>query len=128
MQGTRCECLIYHRLPQLLVVIKEVVSLTSSQTLPILSRNGYDKPGDPPLPCGRDVNVAEELLGERIVQAAVKNHGARATVLRIGQVVGDTKVGVWKDTEAFPLIIRSAVTMSILPNIDMTCQWLPVDT
>ena len=72
--------------------------------------------------------AASKLVGERIVQAAVENHGARATVLRIGQVVGDTKVGVWKDTEAFPLIIRSAVTMGILPKIDMTCQWLPVDT
>ena len=72
--------------------------------------------------------AASKLVGERIVQAAVENHGARATVLRIGQVVSDTKVGVWKDTEAFPLIIRSAVTMGILPKIDMTCQWLPVDT
>ena len=72
--------------------------------------------------------AASKLVGERIVQAAVENHGARATVLRIGQVVGDTKVGVWKDTEAFPLIIRSAVTMGTLPKIDMTCQWLPVDT
>ena len=72
--------------------------------------------------------AASKLVGERIVQAAVKDNGARATVLRIGQVVGDTKVGVWKDTEAFPLVIRSAVTMGILPKIDMTCQWLPVDT
>ena len=72
--------------------------------------------------------AASKLVGERIVQAAVDSHGARATVLRIGQVVGDTKAGIWKDTEAFPLIIRSAVTMNILPKIDMTCQWLPVDT
>ena len=72
--------------------------------------------------------AASKLIGERIVQAAVENHGARATVLRFGQVVGDTKVGVWKDTEAFPLVIRSAVTMGMLPKIDMTCQWLPVDT
>ena len=72
--------------------------------------------------------AASKLVGERIVQAAVDSHGARATVLRIGQVVGDTKKGVWKDTEAFPLMIRSAVTMNILPKIDMTCQWLPVDT
>lgn len=49
-------------------------------------------------------------------------------MLRIGQVVGDTEAGVWNDTEAFPLIIRSAVTMGVLPNMDMTCRWLPVDT
>ena len=60
MQETRCECLIYDELPQLLVVIKEVVSLASSQTLPILSRDDYDKPGNPPLPFEREVDVAEE--------------------------------------------------------------------
>ena len=49
-------------------------------------------------------------------------------MLRIGQVVGDTEAGVWNDTEAFPLIIRSAVTMGVLPDMDMTCRWLPVDT
>lgn len=49
-------------------------------------------------------------------------------MLRIGQVVGDTVAGVWNDTEAFPLIIRSAVTMGVLPEMDMTCRWLPVDT
>ena len=72
--------------------------------------------------------AASKLVGERIVQAAVENHGARATILRIGQVIGDTKAGVWNDTEAFPLIIRSAFTMGVMPEMDMTCQWLPVDT
>ncbi len=48
--------------------------------------------------------------------------------MRIGQVVGDTKAGVWNETEAFPLIIRSAVTMGVLPEIEMVCQWLPIDT
>lgn len=60
MKETRCECLIYDELPQLSVVIKEVVSLTSSQVLPILSRNDYDKPGNSPLPFERDIDMAEE--------------------------------------------------------------------
>ena len=71
---------------------------------------------------------ASKLVGERIVQAAVEKYGAKATILRIGQAVGDTKAGTWNDTEAFPLIIRSAVTMGILPEIEMACKWLPVDT
>ena len=60
MRETRCECLIYHELPQLLIVVKEVVSLTSSQILPILPRDDYDRPGNPPLPFVRDIDVAEE--------------------------------------------------------------------
>lgn len=69
-----------------------------------------------------------KLVSEHIVQAAVENAGVNATILRIGQVVGDTKTGVWNDSEAFPLIIRSAVSMGILPELSSTCEWLPVDT
>ena len=72
--------------------------------------------------------AASKLVGERIVQAAVESYRAHATILRIGQVVGDTKAGVWNETEAFPLIVRSALTMGVLPEIDMVCQWLPIDT
>ena len=69
-----------------------------------------------------------KLVSEHIVQKAVEDAGADATILRIGQVVGDTKSGIWNDSEAFPLIIRSAVTMGILPSLSSTCEWLPVDT
>ena len=69
-----------------------------------------------------------KLVSEHIVQKAVEDAGADATILRVGQVVGDTKQGLWNDTEAFPLIIRSAVTMSILPELSSNCEWLPVDT
>lgn len=69
-----------------------------------------------------------KFVGERIVQAAVEKRGADATILRIGQVVGDTEWGVWNDSEAFPLIIRSALTMGILPELDVSCEWLPLDT
>ena len=69
-----------------------------------------------------------KLVSERIVQVAVEEAGANATILRIGQVVGDTKLGWWNDNEAFPLMIRSALTMGLLPELDLACEWLPVDT
>ena len=69
-----------------------------------------------------------KLVSEHIVEAAVKSAGLRATILRIGQVVGDTALGLWNDSEAIPLIIRSALTMRSLPELRMMCQWLPVDT
>ena len=47
--------------------------------------------------------------------------------LRIGQIVGDGKMGLWNDTEAVPLIIRSALTLKVLPALDETESWLPVD-
>ena len=37
-------------------------------------------------------------------------------------------MGLWNDTEAIPLIIRSALTLKVLPALDEAESWLPVDT
>lgn len=60
MQETHCECLVYHESAQLLAVTNEAASLMSLQTLPILSRHGYDTPEDAAPPFEREVDVAEE--------------------------------------------------------------------
>ena len=62
-----------------------------------------------------------KLVGEYIVQTAVEDFGAIACNLRIGQVVGDTKLGLWNENEAPPLMIRSALTLGKLPALDMVC-------
>ncbi|KAJ5384112.1 hypothetical protein N7517_002023 [Penicillium concentricum] len=67
-----------------------------------------------------------KLVGERIVSNA-RRSGARAYSLRIGQVSGHSKKGLWNDTEALPLMIRSALTLGALPELSQTCSWLPVD-
>ncbi|KAI9042662.1 acetyl-CoA synthetase-like protein [Aspergillus affinis] len=67
-----------------------------------------------------------KLVGEHIVRNAARR-GARSYVLRIGQVVGDTVQGVWNEGESIPLMIRSAKTMKILPDLKEKCSWLPVD-
>lgn len=67
-----------------------------------------------------------KLIGEHIVSVA-RATGARAFSLRIGQVSGHSKKGLWNDSEALPLLIRSALTLKALPEMDQTCSWLPVD-
>ncbi|KAJ5399462.1 hypothetical protein N7465_009951, partial [Penicillium sp. CMV-2018d] len=67
-----------------------------------------------------------KLIGERIVSNA-RRSGARAYSLRIGQVSGHSKKGLWNDSEALPLMIRSALTLGALPELSQTCSWLPVD-
>ena len=69
-----------------------------------------------------------KLVGERIVRTAARDAGALIRILRIGQIVGDRKTGLWNDTEAIPLIIRSALTLKSLPDLDEAESWLPVDT
>ena len=69
-----------------------------------------------------------KLVSEHIVRNAALKAGAKSRILRIGQIVGDGKMGLWSDTEAIPLIIRSALTLGVLPALDETQSWLPVDT
>jgi thioester reductase-like protein len=67
-----------------------------------------------------------KLVGEHIVSVA-RRAGGRCYSLRIGQVSGHSKKGLWNDTEAIPLMIRSALTLKALPDLDQICSWLPVD-
>ena len=69
-----------------------------------------------------------KFVAEKIVQKAVENVGAHATILRIGQVVGDTLHGIWKDNDAIPTMVQSSLTTLTLPAMDERCAWLPVDT
>ncbi|TKA82019.1 hypothetical protein B0A55_01723 [Friedmanniomyces simplex] len=68
-----------------------------------------------------------KLVAEHIAVAAAKATGMEARVLRIGQLCGDTKAGIWNDTEAIPLMIRSALTVGALPALEERPSWLPVD-
>ena len=68
-----------------------------------------------------------KLVSEHIIRNAARDAGALTRTLRVGQIVGDGKMGLWNDTEAIPLIIRSALTLKVLPALDETESWLPVD-
>ncbi|KAK5209187.1 hypothetical protein LTR47_004896 [Exophiala xenobiotica] len=68
-----------------------------------------------------------KLVAEYMIQRAMESFGAWTSILRIGQIVGDTKSGLWNETEAAPLMIRSALTLGCLPVLDMKCSWIPVD-
>lgn len=85
-----------------------------------------------PMGYGQSKWVAEEILAA----AASGNHGLGSVrVARLGQVVGDTKLGRWKASEAYPAIAQSALTVGALPLIEVASDglvhdehfWLPVD-
>ncbi|KAL1847941.1 putative NRPS-like protein biosynthetic cluster [Paecilomyces lecythidis] len=76
----------------------------------------------------QDMGYAQsKLVAENICIKAAEQTGIRGRVLRIGQVIGDTQHGIWNTTEAIPLILQSATTISALPRIDESPFWLPVD-
>jgi thioester reductase-like protein len=67
-----------------------------------------------------------KLVAERLCQHA-HQAGLDARVLRVGQIVGDTRHGAWNATEAIPLMIRSAISIGALPALNDTLTWLPID-
>lgn len=68
-----------------------------------------------------------KFVTEHITANANKNAGANSRVLRVGQLIGDTKAGEWNTTEGIPLMIQTAVTLGALPALDEEMSWLPVD-
>ncbi|KAL8954438.1 MAG: hypothetical protein Q9193_007246, partial [Seirophora villosa] len=70
-----------------------------------------------------------KFVGEYIVCRAASEGGANACVLRIGQVVGDTREGIWNDQEFVPMMIRTGPENVVEEEEeDAPCSWLPVDT
>jgi thioester reductase-like protein len=59
-----------------------------------------------------------KYVAEQIVHRAAKDAGVDARVLRIGQLVGDSKIGEWNTTEGIPLMIQTAITLGALPKLD----------
>ncbi|KAI9811967.1 MAG: hypothetical protein M1826_003001 [Phylliscum demangeonii] len=68
--------------------------------------------------------VAENIC-ER-AHETTKLHG-RIGILRIGQLCGDTKRGIWNMSEAWPLMLSSVQVTGALPRLDEPLSWLPVD-
>ncbi|KAH7139904.1 hypothetical protein B0J13DRAFT_478253 [Dactylonectria estremocensis] len=68
-----------------------------------------------------------KYVAEHITRNAMKEYGAAARVLRIGQLAGDTETGAWNTTEGIPLMIQTAVTVGALPALNEEMSWLPVD-
>jgi thioester reductase-like protein len=91
----------------------------------VSSVGGTPRPGMVPEGPVRDISHVQgtgyarsKYVAERIVCNAAKDVGANARVLRIGQLVGDSKVGEWNTTEGIPLMIQTAITLGALPMLD----------
>ena len=68
-------------------------------------------------------------MAERICERA---HDAtrlrdKISVLRIGQLCGDTENGIWNASEAWPIMLSSVNVTVCLPDLNETLDWLPVD-
>jgi thioester reductase-like protein len=94
----------------------------------------------PPLQEGVGVPIMgygrSKLVGEHICGICSRKTGLKTRILRVGQIIGDIRSGVWSTLEAWPLTMRSALSIGALPSAgqhgekgdeDEICRWLPVD-
>ncbi|KAK7060800.1 hypothetical protein VNI00_000533 [Paramarasmius palmivorus] len=85
-----------------------------------------DYPSDPSTAAGTGYAQGKWVV-EKLCERAAQDRNLKVGVFRIGQMVGDTINGVWNETEAWPLLFKSANTVGALPVLDEHPQWLPVD-
>lgn len=68
--------------------------------------------------------VCEHILGKTLHQYRNRFH---PTVVRIAQISGSTSNGYWNPTEYMPFLIKSSQVLQLLPQLDGTLSWYPVD-
>ena len=70
--------------------------------------------------------VAEAICEQAHINSKLNG---RLSVIRIGQLCGDTQSGVWNITEAWPLMLSTLKITGSLPALEgEKLAWLPVDT
>ncbi|KAK1248838.1 hypothetical protein MKX08_007058 [Trichoderma sp. CBMAI-0020] len=66
---------------------------------------------------------------ERLLDETLHKHPDRFRTMaaRIGQIAGSTSSGYWNTVEHFCFLVKSAQTLSAVPDFDGVLSWCPVD-
>ena len=115
-----------HTTPPRFVFCSSTASvLGPHRTSPIPERISHDPLSASPLGYSRSKWVAESVCEQAHLHTRLKDH---ISVLRIGQLCGDTESGIWNVTEAWPLMLSSVQATGSLPQLPgERLNWLPVD-
>lgn len=80
---------------------------------------------------GQSKWVAEQICASAATSAPRGWYRGPVRILRVAQVSGDTSHGIWNPAEAIPALVRSALTIGVLPRMEApqrnTLCWLPSD-
>lgn len=91
---------------------------------PIPERISHEPLSASPLGYSRSKWVAERICEQAHINTRLRD---RISILRIGQLCGDTKSGIWNVTEAWPIMLSSIGVINCLPDLKEFLDWLPVD-
>ncbi|KAL4890076.1 hypothetical protein BDV59DRAFT_99330 [Aspergillus ambiguus] len=86
------------------------------------------KISDPSVPAEMGYARAKWVC-EQILNEVARTHGdlLRPSVVRLGQLTGDTHSGIWNSNEHFPTILKASQLVGALPELDGTFSWIPID-
>lgn len=78
-----------------------------------------------PLGYSRSKWVAEHICAAADSRTILRG---RIAIIRVGQLAGDSKSGVWNTKEAWPMMLSTASIIKCLPDLETeSLDWLPVD-
>ncbi|KAG6840183.1 putative secondary metabolism biosynthetic enzyme [Blastosporella zonata] len=66
--------------------------------------------------------------GKYVTERILAKSGLHATSFRIGQISGGKPKGAWAITDWVPILVKSSVTIGLLPGIEGLISWIPMDT
>ncbi|CAD6448525.1 cfa1e60f-4cd0-4bb5-a63d-777f45a35f64 [Sclerotinia trifoliorum] len=82
-----------------------------------------------PLHAGSLGYAKSKWVAEAICSLACQKTRANISIVRIGQLCGNTVNGIWNEKEAWPLMLSAGVPgcLNSLPELPMRLSWLPLD-
>ncbi|RDW87990.1 hypothetical protein BP6252_00022 [Coleophoma cylindrospora] len=86
--------------------------------------------GDDPRSASGTGYAQSKYVVERVTQHYASVTGMPVRLLRVGQLCGHSRLGVWTETEMWPIMIATGLDyMNAMPLFDEshTVNWLPVD-
>ncbi|KAI0313071.1 acetyl-CoA synthetase-like protein [Amylostereum chailletii] len=83
-------------------------------------------PHDPQVAVGTGYGESK-WVAEQLLLKAREVASLRATVVRVGQLSGDTQMGGWNKKEWVPALVSLGIFLGALPSKPDTLTWLPVD-
>ncbi|KAG6852620.1 putative secondary metabolism biosynthetic enzyme [Blastosporella zonata] len=65
---------------------------------------------------------------KHVCERILLKSGLQSLSLRLGQISGGRPKGVWPTTEWLPILVKSSVSLGLLPDTPGTASWLGADT
>ncbi|KAI0370655.1 acetyl-CoA synthetase-like protein [Pilatotrama ljubarskyi] len=78
---------------------------------------------DPASPFGTGYSESKWVT-EHVLQNVAEKTGVHTVVMRLGQVTGN-RVGYWNEKEWFPAVVKSALFIGCLPDVEGNITWIP---